>query len=188
MRQPSSYYRRRFALVLAAIVVFTGLPIHLLAQEAETDCWIGMRAPEFRLNGTDGKTHSLGAMLSEGPVVVLWFPKAYTGNTEIMLKSADAAAKSMSENGVTVVAATCDKTKYLTPFANELGIDLNLLSDPTRTTAIQWGAVGAGREIPHRRAYFIGRDGRFAAIRSDLDASNTGSKIIEESKRLGWLD
>lgn len=150
--------------------------------------WIGMKAPEFRLVGTDGKSHSLDALVSRGPLIVLWFPKAYTGNVERLLKSADQAAVTLNAHGIGVVAASCDKPKYLSPFAREKGIKLTILADPTRTTAIQWGAVGTGREIPHRWAYFIGRDGRIAAIRTDLDAEGTGEKLMAKARELGWLE
>lgn len=147
-----------------------------------------MKAPEFRLAGTDGVTHSLDTLVSRGPLIVLWFPKAYTGNVERLLRSADQAAGELGSHGIGLVAASCDKPKYLTPYARETGLKLTILADPTRTTAIQWGAVGSGREIPHRWAYFIGRDGRIAAIRTDLDADTAGTKLITQARELGWFD
>lgn len=156
--------------------------------ESSPSRWIGMKAPEFRLSGTDGTTHSLDSLVSRGQLIVLWFPKAYTGNVERMLKSADQARGELDSHGISLFAASCDKPKYLTPYVRDLGLGFTILADPTRTTAIRWGAVGAGREIPHRWAYFVGRDGRIAAIRTDLDSANTGSKLIAQARELGWLD
>jgi cytochrome oxidase Cu insertion factor (SCO1/SenC/PrrC family) len=39
---------------------------------------VGDRAPDFKLPGSDGKTHSL-ADLKGKTVVLAWFPKAFTG-------------------------------------------------------------------------------------------------------------
>ena len=39
---------------------------------------VGDRAPEFKLPGSDGKTHSL-ADYKGRTVVLAWFPKAFTG-------------------------------------------------------------------------------------------------------------
>ena len=39
---------------------------------------VGDMAPAFSLPGTDGKTHSLSDY-SGTPVVLAWFPKAFTG-------------------------------------------------------------------------------------------------------------
>lgn len=45
-----------------------------VAQELK----VGDMAPAFSLPGTDGKTHSLSDY-SGTPVVLAWFPKAFTG-------------------------------------------------------------------------------------------------------------
>lgn len=39
----------------------------------------GDRAPDFRLEGSDGKPHSLADHAGKDVVVVAWFPKAFTG-------------------------------------------------------------------------------------------------------------
>lgn len=39
----------------------------------------GAPAPDFRLPGSDGKTHSLADHRGERAVVIAWFPKAFTG-------------------------------------------------------------------------------------------------------------
>ena len=39
---------------------------------------VGDRAPEFKLPGSDGKTHALSAYKGK-TVVLAWFPKAFTG-------------------------------------------------------------------------------------------------------------
>jgi thioredoxin-dependent peroxiredoxin len=40
---------------------------------------VGDPAPDFTLEGTDGKTYSLGKELKGRWLVLAWFPKAYTG-------------------------------------------------------------------------------------------------------------
>ncbi len=159
-----------------------------LSQDEGPSRWIGMKAPDFRLAGTDGRTHSVDSLVAQGPVVIVWFPKAYTGNVDRLLRSVDEAAKSLNSRGIRVIAASCDKPKYLTPYARSLGLSFPILTDPTRTTAIRWGAVGSGREIPQRWAYFVDREGRIASIRIDLDAEAAGQKIIEKARELGWID
>lgn len=162
--------------------------ISALAQETDPARWIGMKAPEFRLASTDGAAHRLSDFTATGPVVVLWIPKVYTGNVTRLLKSADAVAPELASKHVTLLGASCDKTKYLTPYAQEIRLSIPILADPTRTTAIAWGVVHEGREIPQRWAYFVGRDGRIAAVLSELEAATAGERIRAETKRLGWLD
>ena len=40
---------------------------------------IGDPAPDFKLEGSDGKTHQLAEYLGDKPVVIAFFPKAFTG-------------------------------------------------------------------------------------------------------------
>jgi peroxiredoxin Q/BCP len=39
----------------------------------------GDRAPDFELTGSDGRTYRLRDYAGKCPVVVAWFPKAFTG-------------------------------------------------------------------------------------------------------------
>jgi peroxiredoxin Q/BCP len=39
---------------------------------------VGDKAPDFTLPDTDGKPVSLSALLASGPVIVAFFPKAFT--------------------------------------------------------------------------------------------------------------
>ena len=39
----------------------------------------GDAAPSFRLPGSDGQTYTLSQYLGKKPVVIAWFPKAFTG-------------------------------------------------------------------------------------------------------------
>jgi len=40
---------------------------------------VGDQAPDFKLPGTDGKTHTLSEYKGKKNVVLAWFPKAFTG-------------------------------------------------------------------------------------------------------------
>src|SRR5215213_11464294 len=44
-------------------------------------------APDFTLQGTDGKTHKLSEYKGKEAVVVAWFPKAFTQGCTIECKS-----------------------------------------------------------------------------------------------------
>lgn len=148
---------------------------------------VGIMAPDFRLSGTDGQTHRLSAMLKTGPVVVVWLPKAYTGNAQKMLESINPVAIELEGRGVHVVVATCDKIKYLKGFARETNLGFPILADPTRTTAIQWTTVHGGREIPERWAFFIGTSGKIEALETELEAARAGGLIWQRAEQLGWV-
>lgn len=63
---------------LALMVVFA-LTAGIQASEGEaTGPAIGDKAPAFSLQGTDGKTYTLDNNLGKRPIVIAWFPKAFT--------------------------------------------------------------------------------------------------------------
>jgi len=39
---------------------------------------VGDKAPDFTLNDTDGKPVALSGLLKKGPVILAFFPKAFT--------------------------------------------------------------------------------------------------------------
>ena len=40
---------------------------------------VGDRAPEFQMQGSDGKVYSLSQFKGKKGVVIAWYPKAFTG-------------------------------------------------------------------------------------------------------------
>ena len=51
----------------------------LSAGSANGELKVGDMAPPFELPGSDGKTHCLTDYLDKCPVVLIWFPLAFTG-------------------------------------------------------------------------------------------------------------
>ena len=51
----------------------------LLANSAAGELKVGDPAPAFELPGSDGKTYKLADFRDECVVVLIWFPKAFTG-------------------------------------------------------------------------------------------------------------
>ena len=63
-------------------VFLTGLAMAatmLLPQLANAELKAGDAAPDFSLQGSDGKTYKLSSFAGKQAVVVAWFPKAFTG-------------------------------------------------------------------------------------------------------------
>lgn len=62
---------------LAPLALAVGLMAAPAARAQELN--VGDVAPDFTLEGTDGKTYSLSKDLKGRWLVLAWFPKAYTG-------------------------------------------------------------------------------------------------------------
>ena len=62
-----------FTLIMGLAVLATGY------QSSAADLKVGDAAPNFTLQGSDGKTYKLSSFKGKQPVVLAWFPKAFTG-------------------------------------------------------------------------------------------------------------
>ncbi len=57
----------------------TGILLLLFANSTSADLKVGDRAPDFNLSASDGKTYTLSQFRDKKPVVIAFFPKAFTG-------------------------------------------------------------------------------------------------------------
>jgi peroxiredoxin len=55
------------------------LPILVTGLFSSAVPQVGEVAPDFTVTDTDGKKHTLSEMVKAGPVIVAFFPKAFTG-------------------------------------------------------------------------------------------------------------
>ena len=63
----------KFFAIIAALVVLSPLSARADAPN------VGDKAPDFKLQGSDGKEYALADFAGKQAVVVAWFPKAFTG-------------------------------------------------------------------------------------------------------------
>ena len=79
--------------VIAAIALVGSVQAQGQAPAPQPTLKVGDMAPDFSLQGSDGKTHKLSDYRGKSAVVAAWFPKAFTSGCTI-------ECKSLAENGV----------------------------------------------------------------------------------------
>src|SRR5712692_3746479 len=139
------------------------------------DLKVGDKAPNFKLQGTDGKTHQLSDYAGKRAVVIAWFPAAFTQGCTIECKSLAEHGDMIKKYQVQYFMASVDPIEKNTEFANAKSVMLNgqevkkeaadfpLLSDPTKEVATAHGVLNA-RGFANRWTLYIGKDGRILAI------------------------
>ena len=70
----SNFFNRFSRFAMTAVIAFTALGRQLAAALEEGDM-----APDFSLQASDGKTYTLSQFVGVRPVVIAFFPKAFTG-------------------------------------------------------------------------------------------------------------
>lgn len=70
-------------------------------------------------------------------------------------------------------------------FAQSLGVDYPLLSDPTRGVATAYGVVDDDQPFASRWTFFIGLDGRILHIDKQVSPATHGKMITAQLAELG---
>ena len=70
-------------------------------------------------------------------------------------------------------------------FAQSLGVDYPLLSDPTKATATAYGVVDPDQPFASRWTFFIGTDGRIAYIDKLVTPATHGQAVASKLAELG---
>jgi peroxiredoxin Q/BCP len=144
---------------------------------------VGDEAPDFTLPGSDGRSYHLREYRGKRPVVVAWFPKAFTGGWTAECRSLRSSGDALRRLDVAYFAASVDRPETNARFADSLHLDYPILSDPTKTVARAYGVLGASG-FASRWTFYIGIDGRIAAIDKKVSASSHGEEVVKRLESL----
>jgi peroxiredoxin Q/BCP len=82
-------------------------------------------------------------------------------------------------------AASVDTPENLARFAEKLGVDYPLLSDPAREVARAYGVVPDEQSYAVRWTFYIGVDGKILYIDKEVSPANAGQAIVNKLVELG---
>jgi peroxiredoxin Q/BCP len=170
---------------LFAMAVVAALAVGAKAQ-APVELKVGDTAPDFTLQGTDGKTHKLSDYRGKRAVVLAWFPKAFTQGCTIECKSLAANGDRIRKYDVTYFMASVDPLEGEggnLAFAKSEGADFPLLSDPTKETATKYGVLNA-RGMANRWTFYIDKNGKIAHIDKAVRPATSAEDMIAKMGEL----
>ena len=146
----------------------------------------GDPAPDFSLPGTDGKTYKLSDFKGKQAVVVAWFPKAFTGGCTAECKSLAANGGKIRKFDVAYFMASVDPLegeKGNKAFAKSEKADFPMLSDETKSVAAAYGVLNP-RGVTNRWTFYIGKDGKIAAIDKAVKPATSAEDMVAKLKEL----
>ena len=177
--------------LLAATALLAGS-----AFAGAADLAVGDPAPDFSLAASDGKTYKLSDFKGKQAVVIAWFPRAFTQGCTIECKSLAENGDRIRKFDVAYFMASVDPLEDNIRFAKATKVELNgqtvekkeadfpMLSDPTKETAKAYGVLAANGAFAQRWTFYIGKDGRIAAIDKAVKPATSAEDMIAKLDEL----
>ena len=164
--------------------LFAGLMI-VGAWPATAALPIGGKAPDFRTMGALGgkpfRLH-LAEQLRSGPVVLYFYPKAFTKGCTLEAKAFADAMPQFRAAGARVIGMSADDLPTLKRFSTEACRNVFPVAIATTATIkaydVSMPLVGAVSTMTNRTSYVIGRDGRIVMVHSELDWKDHVAKTL----------
>ena len=178
--------------LLAATLVL-GLASAAAAQTV--DLKVGDQAPNFKLQATDGKTYQLSDFKGKKPIVLAWFPAAFTRGCTIECKSLAENGDKIKMYDVNYFMISVDPIEKNTQFAKATSVtlgqganaqvvdkkeaDFPLLSDPTKDTAKAYGVLN-DRGVANRWTFYIDKNGKISYIEKMVKPETSAEDMLTE--------
>ena len=147
-----------------------------LATPATAALRVGDKAPALATQGAlAGKAfgYSLARALTQGPVVLYFYPKAFTQGCTLEAHAFAEAMGDFRAAGATVIGLSADDLPTLQRFSTEDCRDAFpvAIATPATIAAYDVKLVMNGKQtgLSDRVSYVIGQDGRIVMVHSDLD-------------------
>lgn len=145
---------------------------------------VGDVAPDFAMEGSDGKTYKLSDLKGKA-VVVAWYPRAFTGGCTKECKAFKTQGGAIREFNVAYFTASTDPVDKNKKFAEELEVDYPILSDPDGSVATTYGVLKPGGNAAQRWTFYIGPDGKILYIDKSVKTETHGTDVAAKLKELG---
>jgi peroxiredoxin Q/BCP len=154
-------------LVVALLLVFLPFP-------ASAALKVGDRAPDFTAPATQGGkrfSFHLADALKNGPVVVYFYPAAFTTGCSIEAHDFAVAMPQYKLLGASVIGLSKDNMETLDKFSlSECQSAFPVASDADSKIMKSYdAALGFLTSYADRISYVVGQDGRIAFVHADLD-------------------
>ena len=152
---------------------------------------VGSRAPDFVTTGAlAGKPFQLHLKreLRKGPVVLYFYPKAFTKGCTLEARAFSEASADFRKAGARVIGMSADDLPTLKRFSVEGCRNAFPVASATAATIkaydVAMPVVGRLTTMSNRTSYVIARDGRIAFVHSELDWSEHVAKTLAAVKSL----
>ncbi|MEM9166178.1 MAG: peroxiredoxin [Planctomycetota bacterium] len=130
----------------------------------------GDHAPDFSLPDGDGTAVSLAGLLTDGPLVLYFYPADFTPGCTAQACMARDLHSELLAAGLRIVGVSPQPPESHRRFAEKHGLPFTLLCDQDKTVARAFGVNGPFGFAVRRATFLIEPDGKISdAVRADLN-------------------
>jgi peroxiredoxin len=149
---------------------------------------VGAKAPDFTTTGAvDGKAFKLhlAQQLRKGPVVLYFFPKAFTSGCTAEAHAFSESIGDFKKSGAQVIGMSADALPVLKDFSVKECRSAFPVATATPATQKAYDVAWAEHPgITTRTSYVIARSGKIVMVHDDLDFSQHVAKTLAAVKAL----
>ena len=124
---------------------------------------VGAKAPDFTLPNQDRENVTLSEQLKNGPVVLAFFPAAFSGVCSTEMCTFRDSSADLNKVNARVLGISVDTFFAQKAWADQQQLNFPLLSDFNKDVIRQYGVVNPDmiglKDIAKRAVFVIGRDG-----------------------------
>ena len=169
--------------LLAGLIAAT-----VIAVPASAALPVGAKAPDFTTTGAVGgkefKLH-LAQQLKKGPVVLYFFPKAFTSGCTAEAHAFSESIGDFKKAGAQVIGMSGDDLKTLHDFSTKECRSAFPVATATPEIQKEFDVAWAAHPgITTRTSYVIGKNGKIVMVHDDLDFSQHVAKSLAAVKAL----
>lgn len=141
---------------------------------------IGMKAPEFTLSDQNKNQVRLSQLLTDKPIVLLFYPRDFSLGCTAQLCSFRNEYHWFEQRDIQILGVSHDPVEKHHAFAKEKRLPFPLLSDPGRKVARQYDAVYPLSLLTRRVSYVINSNGKIAFSLEALIDTNRHLSSIQD--------
>ncbi len=131
-------------LILVSITVMQAEPIR-----------VGDNAPNIVVTLDDGTTEDLGTLFQEGPVLVYFYPKSFTGGCTTQACNLRDNASGIDNADITVFGVSADDVDTQKRFREEHQLPFHLVADTELELTKAFGVPTNPRGFPKRQSFIL---------------------------------
>ncbi|MGO9481536.1 MAG: peroxiredoxin [Candidatus Kryptoniota bacterium] len=129
---------------------------------------VGDRAPDFELPATGGRVFRLGSSLSDGKLVLYFYPKDFTAGCTAEACGFRDEFSELRKSEVKVFGISTDTLISHERFKKEHQLPFDLLSDPNGEVARLYGVYNRLFRIANRVTFIVDSDGTISSITKNM--------------------